>query len=161
MTAKKEKRGFSNFGFSTILLAFVMICVAIFSVLSFVTAYSDYKLSKKVADKTEAYYTAEEQAYDKLAIIDELLSDAYDISSNEEEYYANVEKFIAEYGIIDKTSERFMLSFEEDINEDQYLSIKLSILYPTNIGDSFLDIIEWKSVYDIAIPEDETLNLIQ
>ena len=64
MTKKKENRGFSNFGFSTILLSFVMICVVTFSALALVTANSDYRLSKKVADKTAEYYTAQEKAYE-------------------------------------------------------------------------------------------------
>jgi len=38
----KKKIEFSNFGFSTILLCFVMICVVTFSALSLVSAYSDY-----------------------------------------------------------------------------------------------------------------------
>lgn len=65
MGKQKEmnQRSFSNFGFSSILLAFVMLCIVTFSALSLLTANADYKLSKKVADKTAAYYQAEEKAY--------------------------------------------------------------------------------------------------
>ena len=45
----KSKFHFSNFGFSTILLTFVMMCIMTFGVLSLITANSDYKLSQKVA----------------------------------------------------------------------------------------------------------------
>ena len=82
MTASGTNRhkrfgGFSNFGFSTILLSFVMICVVTFSALSLVSAYSDHKLSQKVADRTTAYYAAEERAYEKLARIDDILRESY------------------------------------------------------------------------------------
>ncbi len=49
----KKRREFSNFGFSTILLTFSMICIVTFSALAFVTANSDYKLSKRVADNEQ------------------------------------------------------------------------------------------------------------
>ena len=52
----KKRREFSNFGFSTILLTFSMICIVTFSALAFVTANSDYKLSKRVADNNSSYY---------------------------------------------------------------------------------------------------------
>lgn len=75
MGKQKEmnQRSFSNFGFSSILLAFVMLCIVTFSALSLLTANADYKLSKKVADKTAAYYQAEEKAYFLLQKIDQNL----------------------------------------------------------------------------------------
>ena len=42
-----KKVRFSSFGFSSILLIFVMICIVTFATLTLVTANSDYKLSKK------------------------------------------------------------------------------------------------------------------
>ena len=78
MRRKNElsKRSFSNFGFSTILIAFVMICIVTFSALALMTANSDYKLSKKVADRTSRYYLAEKEANQRLLQIDMLLADA-------------------------------------------------------------------------------------
>ena len=60
----------SGFGFSTILLTFVMICMATFCALALMTAQSDYRLSKKVADNSDAYCTAERNAFMTLATID-------------------------------------------------------------------------------------------
>ena len=79
MEKQKEinQRSFSNFGFSSILLTFVMLCIVTFSALSLLTANADYKLSKKVADKTTAYYQAEEKAYLLLQKIDQDLAHAY------------------------------------------------------------------------------------
>ena len=161
MTEQKETRGFSNFGFSTILLSFVMICVVTFSALSLVTAYSDYKLSKKVADNTSEYYEAEGRAYEKLMLIDNALVQSYRAAADEGSYYSNVEKNMGSYGVFAHTAAEYYLSFEEEISEGHTLSVKLSFPYPTKDTDTFYEIVEWKSVYKREAPEDEILNLIQ
>ncbi len=160
MKNSKKQRGFSNFGFSTILLSFVMICVVTFSALSLVTAYSDYKLSKKVADKNQIYYEAQERAYTKLAALDEFLVECYQSTDNEADYFAIVKQGLAEYGTPEASSGEYLLSYKEDIATDQYLSIKLIIRYPQQNTDTFYEILEWKSVYEKEAPEDEILDLI-
>ena len=150
MTKKKETRGFSNFGFSTILLSFVMICVVTFSALSLITAYSDFKLSKKVADKNQCYYEAETKAYEKLMAIDQILVECYQNSINEADYYSKAQIALAEYS----------LAFLEPISEDHYLSVEIAVHYPQNDTECFYEIIQWKSVYEKESPEDEHLNLI-
>ena len=161
MTKKREKRGFSNFGFSTILLSFVMICVVTFSALSLITAQSEYKLSKKVADKTQGYYEAEERAYDKVANIDTILINSYYSSTDEDNYYSIAKEKLLDLGTFDSTSDGYFLSFDEQISTDQYLSVVLEINYPHESTDTFYVVNQWKSVYKTTIPEDGTLNLIQ
>lgn len=161
MVKKKASRGFLNFGFSTILLAFVMICVVTFSALALVTANSDYRLSQKVAEKTKAYYAAEENAYIKLLYIDQILADCYLASGDETAYYTNVSHLVAEYGTFEEASGEYQLSFTETIADNQYLSVTLSIQYPTDSPDTFYEIEEWKTVYENTIPEDDYLDLIQ
>lgn len=161
MTHKKEQRGFSNFGFSTILLSFVMICVVTFSALSLVTAHSDYKLSKKVAKRSTDYYTAEERAYDKLTAIQQILIDSYTATADQTSYYESVALALSSYGELMKVTDSYTLSYEEPIADDQYLAVTLSILYPTAADQCFYSLTEWKSIYKTVIPEDDTLNLIQ
>lgn len=161
MTKKTQKYHFSNFGFSTILLSFVMICVVTFSALSLVTAHSDYRLSQKVADKTLRYYAAEEKAFLRLSAIDSLLANCYLSSGNSEAYFKNVTDLSSNYGTFETTSTGHYILFQEEIDENQYFSVKLLIQYPDSDTDSFYEITEWKSVYNQEIPEDQTLNLIQ
>lgn len=161
MTHQKEQRGFSNLGFTSILLSFVMICVVTFSALSLVTAYSDYKLSKKVAAQTTGYYEAQEQAYEQLAAIDRLLIDIYTTTTDETDYYSNLEKELVRYGQLDRAPSGYYLSFVEPISEVNYLSVKLSLVYPKDNADTFYDILEWKSVFERDIPEEEPLHLMQ
>ena len=161
MSKKKESRGFSNFGFSTILLSFVMICVVTFSALSLVTAYSDYKLSKKVAENTQDYYQAVESAYEKLSQIDACLTDCHINATDESSYYEAIKAKLTSYGTVSYLEGRYYLAFSEYMEEDHLLSVKLSLSYPAKSGEAFYEIIEWQSVYIVDVPEDTHLNLIQ
>lgn len=155
--------GFSNFGFSTILLAFVMICIVTISALSLITANSDYKLSKKVAEKNSAYYLAEEKAYDILQEVDQALLQSYINSDNERDYYKNVENNLQllGYGIYEKSTSKCTYSYELPITEGQSLQVVLLIQYPAHNQDSFYLIETWNSTYDVIIHEEENLNLLQ
>ena len=157
---RKHAPGFSNFGFSTILLAFVMICIVTISALSLLTANSDYKLSQKVADKNTAYYEAEKKAYETLSKVDRLLADTYHNSNDANDYYEKAEKALLSlgYGSYDKTTTSF--SYHIDISENQTLQITLTLCYPTGTDESFFQIHTWKSIYDIVEPEEGTLDLI-
>lgn len=161
MKENKRKINISSFGFSTILLSFVMICVVTFSALSLVTANSDYKLSKKVADKNKDYFKAEERAYDKLSIIDDILIDARSSYLEKASYYEELSKLLKDYGILEASNDEYFFSFDEKISNNNYLAVKIKIYYPENENQVFYDIIQWKSNYETEIFEDETLNLIE
>lgn len=161
MTKKKESHSFINFGFSTILLFFVMICVITFSVLSFTTSYSDYKLSKKVADKTSAYYDTQELLYERLLSLDYFLWEKYQSASNETEYYKQLEERLLDYGTITTSESGMAFSFQESISDGNYLAVTLLLSYPKKDTDTFYKILEWKSVYEEIMLEDEPLNLLQ
>ncbi len=69
--SKKSGLSFSSgIGSSSLLVIFVILCLVSFATLSIVSANADYKLSKKVLDRTCAYYTAEGQAQAALAALD-------------------------------------------------------------------------------------------
>lgn len=156
---RKQAPSFSNFGFSTILLAFVMICVVTISALSLLTANSDYKLSLKVAQKNSDYYLAEETAYKQLAEIDALLADAYEKSVSKSNYFESVEKVLE---TLDTGSyENNCYTYVVPISNNQTLRVVLQITYPETENDTFYQISTWQSVYEEILPEDEPLNLIQ
>lgn len=158
---KKQHPGFSNFGFSTILLAFVMICIMTLSAVSLLTANSDYKLSKKVAEKNKAYYLAEETAYNQLAEIDTILANSYMRTSSEQRYYYAIENALSQlgYGTYEKAASIYTYSYEVVISEDQTLHVILELHYPNSSNDTFYKIIKWQSEYETTIHEDEPLNL--
>lgn len=164
MSKKKNKDiGFSNFGFSTILLAFVMICIVTISAVSLLTANSDYKLSKKVAEKNEAYYIAEETAYNTLAKVDTILADAYQLSSSEDAYYEALETTLSNlgFGTYEKTDTEYIFSYETPISETQNLKVTLTLNYPNSSNDTFYKISSWQSEYEVSTHEEEPLDLFQ
>ncbi len=55
-----------NIGASSILVVFIVLCLVTFAVLSLVSANADYKLSKRVADRTTSYYLATSEAQKQL-----------------------------------------------------------------------------------------------
>ena len=157
---RKNKLQFSNFGFSTILLAFVMICIVTIAALSLLTANSDYNLSKKVAEKNTAYYQAEKYAYESLTEIDQLLAKAYATTSNAGGYYAAVKNSLTSLpnGTYEQATTTYYYSIP--IAENQALEIKLSICYPETSHDNFYEIVTWKSVYSEMEFDEGTLDLI-
>ena len=156
----KSAPGFSNFGFSTILLSFVMICIVTIAALSLLTANSDYKLSQKVAEKNTAYFQAEQEAFTILSEIDTLLASAYQKSLGASSYYKQVYYSLQElsYGSYDRMAGTY--SYCVKIAENHSLEVTIYIRYPKNENESFYEIQTWKSVYNIEEPEEGTLDLI-
>lgn len=128
-------------GSSSILLIFVILCLISFATLSIVSANADAKLSRRVAERTTAYYEACNQAQADIAILDDTLAAAYADSLDEEEYFAAVGE---------------QKSYTIPISDLQTLSVTLDILYPTVSGDPFYRITSWQVISDSSqLEEDE------
>ena len=165
MGKQKEmnQRSFSNFGFSSILLAFVMLCIVTFSALSLLTANADYKLSKKVADKTVAYYQAEEKAYLLLQEIDQDLARAYRKSDTKESYYTLVTEYLAQEKSdtgLNLSSDGNKLTFQISYGENQSLHVGLRINYPQRNTGVFYELTQWQTISTIPEEPDTTLHLL-
>lgn len=159
-----SRRSFSNFGFSTILIAFVMICIVTFSALALMTANSDYKLSQKVADRTHNYYQAEKDATIRLQQIDTILSKAYAKSSNRTTYYTlarkNLKSTDLAITLADTSSSTLSLSYEITIGNHQSLHVDLRVVYPPESGGTYYELTNWDTITDLFEDTEGTLNLI-
>ncbi|MBQ8821099.1 MAG: hypothetical protein IJZ82_00475 [Lachnospiraceae bacterium] len=129
MSKKREFR--VNVGTSSILLIFVVLCLVAFATLSIVSANADYKLSRKVADRTTAYYAATNQAESYIASIDQTLQNVYFSAESEEAYFSTV---------------GHSKSYLVPISDLQSLSIKLDILYPASEEEPFYRITSWQVI---------------
>lgn len=127
-------------GSSSILLIFVILCLISFATLSIVSANADAKLSRRVEERTTAYYEACNQAQAVIAALDDNLAAAYTDSLDEEEYFAAVGK---------------QKSYTIPISELQTLSVTLDILYPTVHGDPFYRITSWQVISDSSQPDED------
>lgn len=67
----KPKRNIPfSIGWSSILMIFVVLCLAAFGILSCVTANADYKISAKTAQNTQSYYDLLRKSEQKLQAVD-------------------------------------------------------------------------------------------
>jgi hypothetical protein len=161
-----EKRGF-HFGFSTILISFVMICIVTFCALALMTANADYRLSRKVAERTSAYYEAEENAFHMLSDIDRMLNDCYTASSSYDDYMEKTREAAAAYadentGITVSSDDGTALSWINRYDDSHELSVSVKISWPPENDGSCYTLSEWKTISSApqSDNDDETLDLI-
>ncbi|SCX14135.1 hypothetical protein SAMN02910339_01964 [Lachnospiraceae bacterium YSD2013] len=140
--AKKKRELPLNVGTSSVLFIFVILCLVSFAILSLSSAMSDYKLSKRVVENSQAYYDACNEAEVQLASFDKTLKDLYDTGISRAGYFENVGK---------------KKTFAIPINDIQTLEVEIRILYPESAGESFYDITSWKTDTTGELDYDDTL----
>ncbi len=67
-------RGFTAVGAPSIIILFVMLCLACFAALSLVSANAEMRLAMRMGENTARWYAADAEAQRRLARLDELLS---------------------------------------------------------------------------------------
>lgn len=133
-------------GTSSILLIFMTLCLVCFATLSLVNANADYRLSKKLADHTSAYYHAANEAEAFIASSDAELQKAYSKSSNSASYF----------DLVGKNT----LSSDFHISDVQSLHVVLNVRYPDQTDDALYQISTWQIVTDDSeIHYDNSLNV--
>jgi hypothetical protein len=163
----KKKQGFIHIGFSSILMVFTMLCLVTFATLSLITANSDYRLSKKAADKTTAYYQADTAAKNYLLQLDTALSDLYEQCSDREHFFSGLPEVMQSLTPADTISDvkttvadsQIICAFQVTINEVQQLEVTLALSYPEHPGDEFYKITQWQTVTTNEPAADDTLHL--
>lgn len=118
-----------NIGSSSILLIFVLLCLISFATLSIISAKADSKLSRKVLERTDAYYHACNEAEKALAGVDSTLAEVYADSRNAEEYWDTV---------------GHSKSYTISISDLQTLQVNIEILYPETDEDTFYSVTSWQ-----------------
>lgn len=146
-TLQASKLSFSTgIGSSSILVIFVILCLVSFAALSIVSANADFKLSKKVLDRTTAYYEASNQAEAALARLDETLSAVYATSASEEAYFETA---------------GHCKSFVIPLSDLQALEVVVSIEYPRSSADAFYSIKSWQVIITGEWDYEGTLPVIK
>ena len=130
MNKKKQFFGM-NIGSASMLLIFVILCMVSFAALTIISANADRRLSRKIADRTTAYYDACNSAQESLAGIDQVLIRQYSSSANMEEYFLAV---------------GHSKSCAIPNSDTQTLLVEIEILYPEQADDTFYKITSWKVI---------------
>lgn len=128
-------------GTVSMVFLFFLLCIVTFAVLSYSSAVSDERLSKKAAERTEAYTAASNQAQRHIGILDEAAENIYHRTGSEEEYLKTVrEQFgdILEEAELNHqiswTEDAVRASWTEEMTEDQVLRVTLRLTWPQENG---------------------------
>ena len=139
-------------GGTLIITIFVVLCLMIFAVLSFVTAYSDLKLSNKAQEITADYYYIHGKAEEQLAEISDVL---YGIDINEE--MDNILKKLSDIDGVYVDEENFKLQYEVFGEENQKISVTLNLLHKDRF---YYEIEAWNlSKIELPVYEDEIIDI--
>lgn len=150
-------------GGSLILVIFVVLCLTIFSVLSFTTAYSDLKLSKKTEQITIDYYDVHGKAEEKLSEICELL-DKYDESPYAKfgfnKYMEEKMNKINGVTVLEQHDKDVTVNYEVLGDRNQKINVTLKLVYDEVGHKKYYEIMSW-NLANIEIPEyeEETVDL--
>lgn len=142
---KKNNIPFIPVGISSLLITFLILCLAVFSVLSLSSAVAEQKLSQKTADHTLEYYTASNTANDTLAAIDEILAASAAKAQDRDTYFHLIEASLpgVQFSVNGKKASVFWNTI---VNDSQVLSVSLSIPYPINEGEALYKIRQWQVI---------------
>ncbi|MCR5735892.1 MAG: hypothetical protein K6G22_14925 [Lachnospiraceae bacterium] len=128
----KKVTGGMNVGTSSVLSAFVILCLVTFAGLSFLSANTDNLLSRQSAAKTKEYYNTCADADTRLAELEKDLKDIAKESSDESDYFKKIsdryssDKF---YEYSEEDDEK-TISYILSVNERQNLHVKIKLNYP-------------------------------
>ena len=139
----KKHSGGINIGTSSILVTFVLLALVTFAALSYMSARSDYVLSKEAAERTASYYEANRMAEIYLANIEALLSKHARASEGEKEYYDGIEKLFSDNEKIEVADGGKKLSYTIAVTSGQNLNVALKVCYPDIEDDSLFKVDEW------------------
>lgn len=150
-------------GGALIITIFVALCLTVFSVLSFTTAYSDLKLAKKTEEFAYDYYSIHGQAEEKLAEISDVLislNEKMNYKNSSEEFMKNAAETITKIdgvSVIRFSDDSFTLYYESLGNKNQKLCSTLEIMYNEEKSIPYYDIVTW-NIEPIELPEYEEEN---
>ncbi len=158
MDSRKKQSSFSSIGITSLVLIFVMLCLLTFSVLSLVTARADLRLSQKNAERTSAYYDAENRANDILLSVISCIEEYKDSPDASVFYQKLRERLDGQNGILFTGADS--LEYEVLLDKEQLLSVSLEISYETYDDGSHYRILAWNTVSTHEWESDGSLPLL-
>ena len=149
---KKKSFPVTNIGSVSLMMIFIVLCMVTFAALSLSEATSDYRYSKKMADRTSEYYAASDQAEELLARIDSALAESYVQSlasaAGTDSYYELASQALAGLDAIetDFTVREPSATYQIPVNDSQALQVELALPAPSGDSDSLYRITSWQEV---------------
>ncbi len=157
----RQKNSFGlNIGSSSILVIFILLCLITFATLSLVSANADYKLSKRIAARTDSYYAANNKAQEMLRVMDEAmqtaLSDATDLDAYHQKLTDSLSKI--KYVTVGYDTHTVSIDYRTPISDSQTLHVTLQALYPASTKR--YEITAWQVENTDTWDADDSIQLI-
>lgn len=143
---QKKYSGGINIGTSSILVTFVLLAMVTFAALSYMSAESDYTLSREAANRSASYYDANRMGEIYLANIEALLAKEMSKSSSRQDYFRAIEGVFADNDKIvvrDEGGEKVYLQYTISVTNGQNLDVVLLAHYPDIDDDSLFHVERW------------------
>lgn len=144
---KKKLSSGMSVGTSSVLVTFVLLCLVTFAALSFLSANSDYKLSKQTANRMTDFYSANRMAEIYMANIEALISKSRMEAADERSYMQMVSSLFDDNDSItvDTSTSPATISYSIEVNETQELNVVLHVNYPTIDDPALIHIAKWQT----------------
>lgn len=133
MKRDKQSSSFINIGSSSLLIIFLILCLATFAILSLSSAKSDYTASQRLAQHKTEYYEASAKAETILAKIDKALSEGM----TADEIVADMDDIFIERDDV--------ISYEIPMSEKQALHVALHLTDPAKC-ETYYEITTWQII---------------
>lgn len=165
MKKDKDQSSFVNIGSSSLLIVFLVLCLATFAILSLSSARSDYTLSERLAGHKSQYYEASSQAEDILDEIDRSLEENASAASSKSSYIKSVTEAFSStqidgISISCKSQDKdLIISYEIPAGEKQVLDVELKVTDYTDC-ENYYKVQKWQINSTGTWEGDNTLNLM-
>lgn len=164
MKKDKNQSSFTAIGSSSLLVVFLVLCLATFAILSLSSAKSDYSFTERLSAHKSSYYDACSKAEVILGNIDRLLEQTYKSGSMSQDEYldALTPAFMASsqapcsYSI---DSGEPIISYNISVDEKQTLFVELKVTDPSE-SPNYYEIKTWRVAPSGTWESDDTLNLM-
>ena len=162
---KKNGIGTVNAGGAVIIIIFVVLCLTIFGLLSFATAFADKKLADRNLQSIARYYKADSEAEEKLAVIHDVFYNKMGADPSESEIRNILEEIDVQLLYLDNFSSEIeaAVSFKtnmgisRDAEVQFYLTSGIEFYYNINEKSLTYKITEWKIMSDSDFDYDEDI----
>jgi len=144
----RKKDGGAHVGAASLVLIFIVLCLTVFAVLTFVSAKAEKKLADKAAAAVSAYYVADGRGEDMLSSCRQYLTQGHDAAS--------LSKWAQTAGYtVKEQNGRYYISHAETIDDRQELQIVLAA------SNNRLEVLRWQVTDKVIWQPDESLPVWQ
>ena len=159
MDQNKPKKSNISTGTTSIVLIFVLLSMLTFSVLSLISAQANLRLSRLSAERTTAYYEAENAANDVLLRVNAVLEEARSAAEDEAAFYAMVQSELFNDETVEIADESH-LTWQVPLGDNQVLAVELAVSYEPTAQGRHYTIASWQAVSGYDWNPDHSLNLM-